>query len=823
MEVARECKYFAFRYGLELRINFSVFLLRDFNKDISPDKGVLRMAVEYKTLTFPNNAQGQAEKIKALQWYSSQGWEVVSENITQGKFRGGTAFCLAVLICLPAAFCAGSTDGEITVTLKRDTSRLPSRETAREVITVVATPVVSQSEKSAPIAPTVPQLQQQTSVNLSKSNVSESVKKNSYEPVIGITTDALIKRVMLFIEDGEIYEAERYIEQALNQDPENPQVYMAKLMLEHRVKSPVELLSKLSTPIENEKLFQRALRFADGEYKSQLEGLAQASRNKLEQERLAKEAEIERRRAEKEAEEEKLYQKVLKLKQTASTVSDFEQLIKLINSIRPYKNTDELYVEVVQAKSTEEEYQYAIILHKQEAKKIDEIQAVINRLEKLKGYKDVDELLSDAREKLTEAEKEEKRKHKKVIVGVIVSIALIFGGTFWYQMYSAKQEEQRIQREAEARREAQRKAEAQRQEARERQQRANEAFRLARELELIGGYTKARQYYRQAVELGHPEAQKYLTALEDKLAQQERQAEAQRRAEAQRQAYASDYAKGEEYLNAKNYSPAFEIFKRLANDGYAPAQDKLAWMYQNGWGVEQNYTQAVSWFRKAAEQGNTEAITSMGLMYIKGWGVPQDYDLSLEWYSRAAAKGSEVAKRRVNSILLLRENKQKIALIERNGDYPVHGTIFAETLSIRPSPDTKSRAIKTLKTGHPVSVSRATEADNDYWLYITTASGMQGWVLAGYVSINENRELSNNERNNRRYSLPAQGYVDIYEDYLNIRDIPTLKGSKVVEKLNSGTPITVYDVFAGDTIDWYKVRTNYGIEGWVSGKYISIR
>ena len=62
------------------------------------------MAVEYKTLTFPNNAEGQAEKIKALQWYSSQGWEVVSENITQGKFRGGTAFCLAVLICLPYSF-----------------------------------------------------------------------------------------------------------------------------------------------------------------------------------------------------------------------------------------------------------------------------------------------------------------------------------------------------------------------------------------------------------------------------------------------------------------------------------------------------------------------------------------------------------------------------------------------------------------------------------------------------------------------------------------------------------------------------------------------
>lgn len=57
--------------------------------------------------------------------------------------------------------------------------------------------------------------------------VSEVAKK-TYEPVIGIETSALIKRAMLFLEDGEIYNAERYIEQAINQDPENPQVYMGE-------------------------------------------------------------------------------------------------------------------------------------------------------------------------------------------------------------------------------------------------------------------------------------------------------------------------------------------------------------------------------------------------------------------------------------------------------------------------------------------------------------------------------------------------------------------------------------------------------------------
>ena len=77
------------------------------------------MAKEYQNLQFPNNAKGQAEKLQALQTYASEGWRVTSETITPGKFKGENACCLAIL-CLPLAFCAGSTDGYINVTLERD-------------------------------------------------------------------------------------------------------------------------------------------------------------------------------------------------------------------------------------------------------------------------------------------------------------------------------------------------------------------------------------------------------------------------------------------------------------------------------------------------------------------------------------------------------------------------------------------------------------------------------------------------------------------------------------------------------------------------------
>lgn len=79
---------------------------------------ILNMAKEYKNLQFPNNEKGQADKLRALQTYGAEGWKVASETITQGKFKGGNACCLSV-ICLPLAFCAGSTDGTINVTLER--------------------------------------------------------------------------------------------------------------------------------------------------------------------------------------------------------------------------------------------------------------------------------------------------------------------------------------------------------------------------------------------------------------------------------------------------------------------------------------------------------------------------------------------------------------------------------------------------------------------------------------------------------------------------------------------------------------------------------
>ena len=91
---------------------------------------------EFKHLKFPNTKQGQEEKIETLEEYSADGWHVVSETITPGKFNGGQACCL-FMIFAPCAFLAGSSDGEINVTLERELTEEIKKQRKEEEIAEV--------------------------------------------------------------------------------------------------------------------------------------------------------------------------------------------------------------------------------------------------------------------------------------------------------------------------------------------------------------------------------------------------------------------------------------------------------------------------------------------------------------------------------------------------------------------------------------------------------------------------------------------------------------------------------------------------------------
>jgi len=80
--------------------------------------------------------------------------------------------------------------------------------------------------------------------------------------------------------------------------------------------------------------------------------------------------------------------------------------------------------------------------------------------------------------------------------------------------------------------------------------------------------------------------------------------------------------------------------RRLAEQGDAEAQSKLAEMYYTANGVPKDLAQAVEWLRKAAEQGHAQSQLNLGAMYEKGIGVPKDAAQAMEWWRKAAGQGN---------------------------------------------------------------------------------------------------------------------------------------------------------------------------------------
>jgi len=88
-----------------------------------------------------------------------------------------------------------------------------------------------------------------------------------------------------------------------------------------------------------------------------------------------------------------------------------------------------------------------------------------------------------------------------------------------------------------------------------------------------------------------------------------------------------------------DYTTAFELFKKLAEQGDEEGQYSLGVMHSNGEGVPQDYKQAVHWYTKAAEQGQSEAQYGLAIMYISGNGIKQDNEQAVHWYTKSAEQG----------------------------------------------------------------------------------------------------------------------------------------------------------------------------------------
>ena len=105
----------------------------------------------------------------------------------------------------------------------------------------------------------------------------------------------------------------------------------------------------------------------------------------------------------------------------------------------------------------------------------------------------------------------------------------------------------------------------------------------------------------------------------------------------------------------RRFTMAVQMMKKSAEQGYVPAQNRLAWYYNNGQGVEKNLEMSFYWYQKCAIQGDHEGMFECGRRYIEGIGVTKDEKQGLEYLHRSnKANAQKLLKK-----LAIHQNIQK--------------------------------------------------------------------------------------------------------------------------------------------------------------------
>ena len=91
--------------------------------------------------------------------------------------------------------------------------------------------------------------------------------------------------------------------------------------------------------------------------------------------------------------------------------------------------------------------------------------------------------------------------------------------------------------------------------------------------------------------------------------------------------------------NARDYKTAFDDYMPWAEKGDHFAEERIAYMYQLGLGVQKDQAQARHWYEKAALDGNGPAAIDLGYDYMVPESGAPDYVQALKWFTFASDRG----------------------------------------------------------------------------------------------------------------------------------------------------------------------------------------
>ncbi len=223
--------------------------------------------------------------------------------------------------------------------------------------------------------------------------------------------EPLLKRAFMFLEDGNWQEADTYCEKVLDQDPENAQAYLGKLMAQLHIATKEELPNCATELTQNDN-YQKALRFADDALHTMLTEADEHIR--LHNLHTA-------------------YENAKQQMETASNELEFNHVAELFSGIGGFEDADELREECIRrAGDCMKDEMYYSAKEKMDAGRYKD---AIEEFGSVSNWKDAQELISICQQKDGEKTIALKKRRKKiyrlaamaalVIVAVIVASSII--------------------------------------------------------------------------------------------------------------------------------------------------------------------------------------------------------------------------------------------------------------------------------------------------------------------------------------------------------------------------------------------------------------
>ncbi len=236
-------------------------------------------------------------------------------------------------------------------------------------------------------------------------------KKETAEYSGNCNTATLLRRAIIFLEDGDWDSANEYCERVLDMDPENAQAYLCKLMSEFQVHRQEDLQS-CADPFDTSKNYQKLLRFADDDMKSMLA-------------RCIEQINIRNENARKDEVYKKAQSAML-----SGTEYDYNNAARLFASIDDYMDSPTLAEKCLRkADDAKKDAILAKAKNKMTGDFISDYELAIHLLKSISGWKDADETIDICKNKIEQINAEaiikaRKKRRKKIIRALIIFLII---------------------------------------------------------------------------------------------------------------------------------------------------------------------------------------------------------------------------------------------------------------------------------------------------------------------------------------------------------------------------------------------------------------